>query len=411
MSFVGVIFAAAAENKMKSKLPTALHKVCGKETVKWAAEAVKKAGAEALAVAVCSNAEKIAAVLDGLADNVISAEQSDTAVCRITDMAEGGSTVLLNGAAPLITADTVKNALEYHEQSKNDVTAVSADGITVMYILNSAALRRLLAEAAEEGMCDILAEADRVFSSAGVKIGEYAPKNGAELTVISDRIQLAGAERLMRERINEYHMRNGVTLIMPETTIIEDGVEIGEDTVIYPNTHIASGTVIGCDCVVGSGSKIAGSKICDGVNIQASVILDSEVGEGTTVGPFAYIRPNTRVGKKARIGDFVELKNSVIDDGTKVSHLTYVGDSDVGKRVNFGCGTVTVNYDGKAKHRTKIGNDCFIGCNTNLVAPVELRDGAYTAAGSTITDTVPENNLAIARARQINKDKWRDKRK
>ena len=135
------------------------------------------------------------------------------------------------------------------------------------------------------------------------------------------------------------------------------------------------------------------------------------VGENTTVGPFAYLRPDTKVGNHCRIGDFVELKNSTIGDGTKVSHLTYVGDSDVGERVNFGCGTVTVNYDGAKKYRTTIGNDVFVGCNSNLVAPVTLSDGAYTAAGSTITDDVPESTLAIARARQVNKDKWNDRRK
>ena len=138
--------------------------------------------------------------------------------------------------------------------------------------------------------------------------------------------------------------------------------------------------------------------------------LDSEIRENTTVGPFAYVRPNCVVGSNARIGDFVELKNTNIGNGTKVSHLTYVGDSDVGENCNFGCGTVTVNYDGKKKYRTTIGNNVFIGCNSNLVAPVTLKDGAYTAAGSTITDEVPENNLAIARARQVNKETWKDRR-
>ena len=215
----------------------------------------------------------------------------------------------------------------------------------------------------------------------------------------------------MQKRLIENHMKDGVTFILPETTIIEDDVEIGNDTVIYPNVYISSGSKIGSDCTIGSGTQITASTVADNVTINSSVLLNCCVDEGTTVGPFAYIRPNTRVGKHARIGDFVELKNSVIGDNTKVSHLTYVGDSDVGERVNFGCGTVTVNYDGKKKYRTKIGNDCFIGCNTNLVAPIEVKDGGYTAAGSTITDEVPENNLAIARARQINKSTWKDKRK
>ena len=215
----------------------------------------------------------------------------------------------------------------------------------------------------------------------------------------------------MQKQIIHSHMKNGVTFILPDTTIIEDNVVIGADTIIYPHVYIKSGSEIGKNCTIGSQTQITASKVCDNVNIQSSVLLECFVDEGTTIGPFAYIRPNTKVGKKARIGDFVELKNSNIGDGTKVSHLTYVGDSDVGKRVNFGCGTVTVNYDGKKKYRTTIGDDCFIGCNTNLVAPVTVENGGYTAAGSTITDLVPENALAIARARQVNKTDWKDRRK
>ena len=170
-------------------------------------------------------------------------------------------------------------------------------------------------------------------------------------------------------------------------------------------------TVIGSGVTVGSTSKIVNSVIGDGVDIQSSVILDSSISDNTTVGPFAYVRPGCVVGSNVRVGDFVELKNANIGNGTKISHLTYVGDADVGEKCNFGCGTVTVNYDGRKKYRTTIGNNVFVGCNSNLVAPVTLKDGAYTAAGSTITDEVPENTLAIARARQINKDVWKDRRK
>ena len=168
-------------------------------------------------------------------------------------------------------------------------------------------------------------------------------------------------------------------------------------------------TAIGKSCIIGPNTRITSSKIDDCVTIQMSVLIDAKVKGFTTVGPFAYLRPNSCIGEHCRIGDFVEIKNSNIDDGTKVSHLTYVGDSDVGKCVNFGCGTVTVNYDGKNKYRCKIGNEAFIGCNTNLVAPVEIADRAYTAAGSTITKNVPEDSLAIARNRQENKEGWRKK--
>ena len=218
-----------------------------------------------------------------------------------------------------------------------------------------------------------------------------------------------------------------VKITMPAAVIIEEGASIGEGTVIDGSVIIRSGSSIGKNAYIGMGCTIgAGSVICDGASVIGtnmknstvaagadvlnSVLDGAEVGENTHVGPFAYLRPGSKIGKNVRVGDFVEVKNSNVGDGTKISHLTYVGDSDVGERVNFGCGTVTSNYDGKNKFRTTIGDDCFIGCNTNLVAPVSVEDGAYIAAGSTITDTVPENSLAIARARQVNKEGWKDKR-
>jgi bifunctional UDP-N-acetylglucosamine pyrophosphorylase/glucosamine-1-phosphate N-acetyltransferase len=214
---------------------------------------------------------------------------------------------------------------------------------------------------------------------------------------------------VMKKRINEYHMLNGVTITDPNNTYIGKDVKIEPDTIIYPGCTIEGNTEIGTDCLIGPNCRIQSSVIKNGVTIQSSFLIQAEVDNYTTVGPFAYLRPNSKIGEHVRIGDFVEIKNSTIDDGTKVSHLTYVGDSDVGKCVNFGCGTVTVNYDGKNKYRCKIGDNVFIGCNSNLVAPVEVGSNAYTAAGSTITKDVPEGSLAIARSRQDNKEGWRSK--
>lgn len=218
-----------------------------------------------------------------------------------------------------------------------------------------------------------------------------------------------------------------VRITMPQAVIIEESASVGEGTVIDgcviirsgavigKNAYIGMGSVIEGDCVIGDGARVVGtnmknSELAPGANVLNSVLDGAYVGEGTGVGPFAYLRPGSKIGKNVRVGDFVEVKNSTVGDETKISHLTYVGDSDVGERVNFGCGTVTSNYDGKNKFRTTIGDDCFIGCNTNLVAPVSVADGAYIAAGSTITDDVPENSLAVARARQVNKEGWKDKR-
>lgn len=223
---------------------------------------------------------------------------------------------------------------------------------------------------------------------------------------MEDKIQYAKELEEKRKIINEKHMKNGVTIIDPKVTYIDEEVVIGTGTTIYPGNILEGNTVIGENCVLGPNNRITNSTIDTGAEVTNSVLIDSKVGSETHVGPFAYLRPNSVIGKSARIGDFVEIKNSNIGDNTKVSHLTYVGDSDVGSEVNFGCGTVTVNYDGINKHRTTIGNKVFIGCNTNLIAPVKLEDGAYTGAGTTITKDVPKDALAIGRVRQEIKEGW-----
>lgn len=209
----------------------------------------------------------------------------------------------------------------------------------------------------------------------------------------------------------EAHANNGVEIPYHNNVVIEDDVQIGKGTVIMPGTILYSGVVIGENCVIGPNTLIKDSVVGNGVKLNSVQCYHSKVLDGADIGPFVHIRPNSVIGENVHLGNFVEVKNSNIDTGTKVSHLTYVGDSDVGKRVNFGCGTVTVNYDGKNKHRTVIGDDVFIGCNTNLVAPVKVGSGAYTAAGSTITEDVPADSLGIARARQVNKVDWRIKNK
>jgi len=220
---------------------------------------------------------------------------------------------------------------------------------------------------------------------------------------------LATAARRMRLSVNEYHMNRGVMIIDPERCYISPGVSIGRNSVVYPGTFLEGRSSVGEGCVIGPDCRITDTKIGDGARIMYSVLADSSVGGNTAVGPFAYMRPGSSVGQGCKVGDFVEIKNSVIGDNTKISHLTYVGDSDVGSGVNFGCGTVTVNYDGVKKYRTAIGDNAFIGCNTNLIAPVAVGAGAYTAAGSTITHDVPPGALGIARERQTNKDGWVEK--
>ena len=206
-------------------------------------------------------------------------------------------------------------------------------------------------------------------------------------------------------------MRSGVRVMDPNSVYVGPRVRVEAGTVLLPGVILRGNTVVGPNCQIGPNAMITDCRVGAGVTVNASQLNESTVEDGAKIGPFAYIRPHCHVGKEVKVGDFVELKNSVIGDGTKISHLTYVGDSDVGSKVNFGCGTVTVNYDGSAKYRTTIGDNAFIGCNTNLVAPVKVGDGAYTAAGSTITDDVPVDSLAIARSVQVNKKQWAAKRR
>lgn len=451
--FTSVILAAGMGTRMKSKMPKVLHKVCGKPLSKWVIDASKAAGADKVCAVVGHKAETVKEVLGDVCEFALQAEQKGTghAVMQAIDVIKNskGEVVILNGDTPLITAETINKAIEYHKNNGNQATVITAilddatgygrivrdnDGSVLkiveqkdaseeekkinevnsgMYVFDAQSLVYALDKITPNNAQGeyYLTDTLEILLSAGKKIGGYAISDNDEIRGINDRVQLNEAEKTMQKRINEYHMRNGVTMRNPESVYIEDGVEIGNDTEICQNVTIKSGTKIGSDCVIGSGSMLDRAVIHDGVDVLSSVILESEVDEGTHVGPFAYIRPNCHVGKEVKVGDFVELKNSNIDDGTKISHLTYIGDSDVGKRVNFGCGTVTCNYDGKKKYRTTIGDDCFVGCNTNFVSPINVGDGVYIAAGSTITEDIPENSLSIARARQVNKEGWKDKRK
>ena len=232
-----------------------------------------------------------------------------------------------------------------------------------------------------------------------------------EILGCNQRVELSLAGAALRERINEQHMLQGVTIIDPMSTWIDPQVVIGRDTVIYPNNHLQGNTVVGCNVELLPGNRIQNSRLGDGVRCESSVVLSAVVGKNTTIGPFAYLRPDAVIGENARIGDFVEIKNATVGDHSKVSHLSYLGDGEIGEHTNIGCGVVFSNYDGHDKSRTVVGDRAFIGCNTNLVAPVTVQDDAYVAAGSTITDDVPQGALSIARARQVNKEGWVEKRR
>ncbi len=224
---------------------------------------------------------------------------------------------------------------------------------------------------------------------------------------VNDRVMLSQAEKAMQRRTNHYHMLNGVTIIDPNSTYIGPDVTIGSDTVIEPGVRINGRTEIGEDVVIGQYSEINNSTIGNGACIQQSVVNDASVGANTKVGPFAQLRPGAQLGADVKVGNFVEIKKADLKDGAKVSHLSYIGDAVIGERTNIGCGTITVNYDGENKFKTIVGKDSFVGCNVNLVAPITIGDDVLVAAGSTITDDVPNDSLAVARARQTTKEGYR----
>lgn len=442
-----LILAAGQGTRIKSDLPKVLHKVAGKEMVNHVIDTMRKANIEDVNVIIGKGAEKVKTRTESRKVTYSLQEQqlgTGHAVKCAIDFLENkkGVVGIFCGDAPLIKSETVERLFETHISNKNSATLLTSivedptgygrvirENDEVLKIVEhkdcneqelkvnemNAALYCFDIEELLECLDKLsnnnnqgeyyLTDVIGILKSTGKKVGAVVI-DYEETIGVNSRIQLAEAEEILRNRINLRHMTNGVTLIDPKSTYIADDVKIEKDTIIYPNNVIEGNTIIGQNVTIYPNSRIKDSVIGNDVEIQSSVILDSKIGENTTVGPFAYIRPESIIGSHARIGDFVEIKKSTIGNNTKVSHLTYIGDAEVGGNCNFGCGTVVVNYDGAKKHKTTIGNNSFIGCNTNLVSPVSVADNTYIAAGSTITNSVNEGELAIARAKQRNIQNW-----
>lgn len=443
-----IILAAGEGKRMKSNTPKVLHKVCGKEMINHVIDNIRSAGIEEVDVVIGKGAEK---VRKGTADRDIcysvQSEQLGTghAVMCAKEFLEGkkGTVSIFVGDGPLITAETVTSLTTYHESegcSATILTSVMEDPLKYgriirdssgevekivefkdcneeevkvneinsgMYCFDIEALLSTLGKLnnnnnqGEYYLTDVI----EILKNEGKKVGAIAV-DVKEITAVNSKEELSVANEIMRARINKKHMDNGVIIVDPKSTYIDWNVTIGQDTILYPGNVLEGNTVIGEACTLYSNNRLTNAVIGNNVTVENSVVLDSKVGDNTTVGPFAYIRPETTIGNDARIGDFVEIKKSTIGNGTKVSHLTYIGDAEVGEKCNFGCGTVVVNYDGKNKNKTIVGDNVFIGCNTNLISPVEVEGNTYIAAGSTITNKVPEGSLAIARSKQVNKENW-----
>lgn len=447
-----IILAAGQGTRMKSGTSKVLHEIFHKPLVYYPIEAARYAGAQEVCLVVGHKSEEVMKTFGDTVKYALQAERLGTghAVMQAMDfIGDDGEILVLYGDTPLITAQTIEKMLAFHRKKKNAVTVLSAlvddptgygrivrdeskhfvkiveqkdatdeeKRITEinggMYVFEAKHLKSALSKITNNNKQQeyYLTDTIEILLHEGYNVDAIAIMNPDDILGVNSREQLAQATAIMKQRINRKHMDNGVTLIDPHHTYIDPEVEIGQDTVIEPGCIIEGNTSIGENCLIGYNTKIRNCKVGNSVAIESSMLIDSQIDEGCHIGPFAYIRPNSHIGAKVKIGDFVEIKNATIGEGTKVSHLTYIGDADVGCDVNFGCGTVVVNYDGEKKHRTIIKDHAFIGCNTNLVSPVVIEENVYTAAGSTITQDVPKNSLAIARARQEIKPEWVTKKR
>lgn len=440
-----IILAAGEGKRMKSALAKPLQPVCGRPMIEWVTEAAAVLDTDPVLV-VGHGREQL---IDKYPSRTFAVQDPPKGTGHAVMMAEpwledDAIAVILAGDAPLIPGELLRQMTE-------DMAARGdAGALLVAELENPTGYGRILTDAAGH-VTGIVEHKDATEEQRKIRLintlcccfrgdllknclhrltnhnaqGEYyltdvvgmlvrdgytvgytlCPDSDAAMGV-NDRVQLAGAEKAMRKRINTHWMLEGVTLIDPERVCIGPEVTLGKDTVVYPDNVLEGKTVIGSRCTLYPGSHLKDTRIGDDVSVRAAVTDGAVIGNRTVVGPFAYLRPGTVIGDECRIGDFVEVKKASLGDGTKLSHLTYVGDADVGKDVNIGCGVVFSNYDGTNKYHTSVGDGAFIGGNTNLVAPVTLGEGAYTAAGSTITEDVPPYALAIARARQVNKAGW-----
>lgn len=451
MELKAIILAAGEGKRMKSQLPKVLHRVCGQTMLQHVVDAAEDAEVDECIVVVGHGAEEVKNSLKPHIKTVLQEVQLGTghALGMTRELlSEDGLVLVLNGDGPLITGETLKNLLKTHVSEQYSATVLTTElmnphgyGRIVrdhanqlkeiveekdttldekkikeinsgIYCFNSRELKEALPLLKNDNaqkeyyLTDVLS----IMKGKGLSVGLYQVDDPQEIMAVNDRVQLAEVEAVMRRRINHGHMRNGVTIINPEVTYIEKGAQIGQDTIIYPGTSISRETTIGEGCKIGPDTQIRYSHIGQGVEINHSVVIESNIDDYSTLGPYAYLRPNSRVGKHVKIGDFVELKNASIGDYSKASHLAYIGDAEVGSKVNIGCGVVFVNYDGKNKHKTVVEDGAFVGSNANLIAPVVVKKNGYVASGSTITDEVPEGALAVARGRQENKHGWVEKK-
>ncbi len=435
--WAGVVLAGGRGERMKSKLPKPLHKLCGRELIRYPVEALRRAGIRRVVVVVSPISEEpTKQVLGSDVEYAVQEEPLGTghALLQAGGLLEtsGASVVVLNADSPLISASTIEHLCRIHESQSRLATLLSApacgfdDFAAVVkddsgqvvriveagdpefppkapeevnagtYALNGPwlwnSLRHIPKTTSGEYYITSLVE---TAAWEGAPAGSISVEEPKEAMGINTRVHLAQAEAVLRQRIRRHWMLNGVTVVDPASTFIDANVKLGRDTVIHPNSMILGNTEVGEDCVVGPNSVIADSKIGDGCTITASHLEEAIVENGVDMGPFCHLRPGAHLEKGVHLGNYVEVKNSRIGAGSAMGHFGYIGDADIGSNVNIGAGSVTCNYDGRDKHLTTIGDGAFIGCDTMLVAPVSVGANSYTGAGAVITKDVPEARLAV----------------
>ncbi len=455
MGFAVVILAAGEGKRMKSALPKVLHQVCAKPMIDYVLETVRDLRPDKVLIVVGHGADKVRDNLkrENSLKLVFQEKQLGTghAVLKCEkELADFSGTVLvLSGDTPLLSGDTLKNLLELHLKSKAAATLLSAnlEGLTgygriirsqmgeverIIEEKDASKEERNISEvntgtycfdkeklflALKEVKCEnvqkefYLTDVIEILKRKKEKVAVLLARDEKEVLGVNSRSQLVEVDKILREKINNKWMESGVTIIDPVLTFISSEVLIGKDTIVYPLVFLEGKTTIGENCLIGPSTRLIDVKVGNGSEITYSVAKECEIGDEAKVGPFSYIRPGTKIKNKTKVGTFVEIKKSEIGEGSKVPHLSYIGDAFIGKNVNVGAGSITCNFDGVEKHQTIIEDEVFIGSDTMLIAPVKIGERATTGAGSAISRNVPADSLGLERAEQKNIKDWRKKRK
>ncbi|RNC72248.1 MAG: bifunctional UDP-N-acetylglucosamine diphosphorylase/glucosamine-1-phosphate N-acetyltransferase GlmU [Desulfuromonadales bacterium] len=468
-----IILAAGKGTRMKSDLVKVMHPLAGSPMVAWPIDAAREAGTSHIVTVVGHQAEKIRDHFAGQDDITfaLQGEQLGTghAVASAADALAGftGKVLILCGDVPLIRPESLRSMVEAHDATGATLTILTTrlanpfgygrivrgyDG-RVIRIVEEKDASSEIRSCTEVNAGIYCADADFLFDAVrrigndnaqgeyyltdivimaaerGLRCSAFPVANAMEVMGVNDRVHLAAAGAVTRHRINEALMLDGVTIIDPATTYIDRGVTVGRDTTIHPGVHLSGRTEIGEGCTIEQGAVIKGSTLGDGCVVEPGAVIrscrlgsrvavkagtvmeDATIHDHTAIGPMAHLRPGTELMAHVKIGNFVETKKITMGEGSKASHLTYLGDASIGSNVNVGCGTITCNYDGVRKHRTVIEDDVFVGSDVQFVAPVTIGRNSLIAAGTTVTQDVPPDSLAIARAPQVNKDGWKLKKR